>query len=492
MIPQLGNMMDQMPDSAGPAPPPHVGGKMPLGRPARTVPLVGRRHPARVDRQQRLQELHLRPALPQAAVRPLRGGGGEAHSRRAARSRRVDRPGRAPALRAGAGAVGRHPAAGHEHRGDPEQGVRGAGGAERRAGRRPRRHRLQRRTQARRRPQPRHRARAPRPALLPSLAPQRPHGRARPPRPRLRVPDRAVRRRRRQEGRRVLHAADGGQAHRGAAGAGRRDAHLRPHRRLRRHADRMCPPHRAAGGQSAQPDASRPGEEPRHLGHLQDEHAAPRAARRPHREGRYDPGPEAGGGRRAAAVRPGDRQSAVQPRRMGPRGGRERRLRALPVRRAAEDQGRSGVRPAHGGGTEHHGPARRRHAPRRAVPWRRGGEDPPRAAAGGPVRGGHRPCPEPLLRHRHPGVHPGARPEQAGGAQGQGAVHRRFRGVRGGQQPEPPARPRRRARLPDLPCLRRRGEVRAGRAARRDRAQRLEPEHQPLRGHLGGGRAHRR
>ncbi len=34
--------------------------------------------------------------------------------------------------------------------------------------------------------------------------------------------------------------------------------------------------------------------EPRHLGHLQDEHAAPRPARRAHREGRYDSRPETG------------------------------------------------------------------------------------------------------------------------------------------------------------------------------------------------------
>ena len=59
-------------------------------------------------------------------------------------------------------------------------------------------------------------------------------------RPRLRVPDRAVRRRRRQEGGRVLHAADGRQAHRRAAGADPRNAHLRPDRRLRRHADRVA------------------------------------------------------------------------------------------------------------------------------------------------------------------------------------------------------------------------------------------------------------
>ena len=114
------------------------------------------------------------------------------------------------------------------------------------AGRRTRRHRLQRRAEAGRRAEPRHRPRASRPAFLRGLAPQRPHGRARPARPRLRVPDRAVRRRRGQEGRRVLHAADGRQAHRRATGAHRTDAHLRPDGRLRRHADRVRPPHRAA------------------------------------------------------------------------------------------------------------------------------------------------------------------------------------------------------------------------------------------------------
>ena len=38
--------------------------------------------------------------------------------------------------------------------------------------------------------------------------------------------------------------------------------------------------------------------------------------------------------------------------------------------------------------------------------------------AGGPLRGGHRSRPEPLLRHRYPGIRPGAEPGQAGGAPG--------------------------------------------------------------------------
>ena len=46
--------------------------------------------------------------------------------------------------------------------------------------------------------------------------------------------------------------------------------------------------------------------------------------------------------------------------------------------------------------------------------------------------------------------------------------------------------------LQNVPRLCRRGEVRAGRAARRDRAERLESQYQPLRGYLGGRGAHRR
>ncbi len=174
---------------------------------ARTVPLGGGRHPARIDRQQRLQDLHLRPAVPEAAVGPVRGGGGEADRRRRACGRGPDRSGRAPVLRAEAGAVGRHRCRGRRHRRDPQQGVLGVGGTERRVGGRARRYRLQRRTQARRRAQPRHRAGPAGAALLAGFAPQRPHGGARSARPRLRVPDQAVRRRRGQEGRRVLHAA---------------------------------------------------------------------------------------------------------------------------------------------------------------------------------------------------------------------------------------------------------------------------------------------
>ena len=73
--------------------------------------------------------------------------------------------------------------------------------------------------------------------------------------------------------------------------------------------------------------------------------------------------------------------------------------------------------------------------------------------------------------------------DKPSGAQGPGAVHRCFRRVRGGEQPEPPAGSGHRAHRQYVSCLCRRREVRAGRAARRDRAERLEPEHQPLCGY---------
>ena len=135
-----------------------------------------------------------------------------------------------------------------------------------------------------------------------------------------------------------------------------------------------------------------------------------------------------------------------------------------------QDEGRPRVRPAHGRGAERRRPARGRDAARRAVPRQRGGKDSPGNVGGGPLRGGHRTRAEPLLRHRHPGVHPGAEPGQARRAQGQGAVHRRVREVRGGEQPEPLARRGYRAHRRDVSRLRRRGEVREGRAASRDRA----------------------
>ena len=105
---------------------------------------------------------------------------------------------------------------------------------------------------------------------------------------------------------------DGRQTHRRTAGTNRADAHLRPDRRLRRHADRMRPLRRKERRRPSKSDAPWPREEPWHLGDLQDEHAASRVAGRPNRERRHDSGSEAGGRRRVAAVRPGHREPAIQ------------------------------------------------------------------------------------------------------------------------------------------------------------------------------------
>ena len=75
----------------------------------------------------------------------------------------------------------------------------------------------------------------------------------------------------------------------------------------------MRPLRGAQGRRLTQRNAPWTGEEPRDMGHLQDEHAAPWLAGCPNREGRHDPEPEARRGRRAAPVQPGDRQSTVQP-----------------------------------------------------------------------------------------------------------------------------------------------------------------------------------
>ena len=94
-----------------------------------------------------------------------------------------------------------------------------------------------------------------------------------------------------------------------------------------------------------------------------------------------------------------------------------------------------------------------RHAPRRALPRRGRAGDPQGLHRGRPARGRHRPGAEPLLRHRHPGLHPGAAGQggKAGRAPGQGALHQRRRRVPRGPGAElPGARAHRedRQRLP--------------------------------------------
>ena len=98
---------------------------------------------------------------------------------------------------------------------------------------------------------PGHRARGAAPALRPAPAPATRTCRAGRARRRLRVPDRAVRRRRRQEGRRVLHAEDGRPAHRRDDPPRGGHARLRPHLRVGRHAPRGGAPPRAAGEEPA-------------------------------------------------------------------------------------------------------------------------------------------------------------------------------------------------------------------------------------------------
>ncbi len=92
---------------------------------------------------------------------------------------------------------------------------------------------------------------------------------------------------------------------------------LRPDRRLGRHAHRVRQVRRAPRRRPAQAHAPRPGEQPRDLGDLQDEHAAARPAGRADREGRHYPKPEAGEGRRAGRLRHRHRQPALQSGRLG-------------------------------------------------------------------------------------------------------------------------------------------------------------------------------
>ncbi len=73
-------------------------------------------------------------------------------------------------------------------------------------------------------------------------------------------------------------------------------------------------------------------------------------------------------------------------------------------------------------------------APRRAVPWRRRGTHPHQAAQRRPHRHCHRPAREPVLLHRHPGLHPRAQEVQEARRR---ALHQRRRALRERQTPEP-------------------------------------------------------
>ena len=88
-------------------------------------------------------------------------------------------------------------------------------------------------------------------------------------------------------------------------------------------------------------------------------------------------------------------------------------------------------------------------APRRAVPGEPRGRHPPGADPARPPQGRHRPARQPVLRHRHPRLHPGHR--QGARPRPQGPLHaRRELGLPQGRQQEPPARaghPPRRGRV---------------------------------------------
>src|SRR6185437_1124126 len=84
-------------------------------------------------------------------------------------------------------------------------------------------------------------------------------------------------------------------------------------------------------------------------------------------------------------------------RRVGARGGRARRVRALPVRGAAEDEGGSRVRAAHDRDDQQDGDGRGGDAARRLVSWGGGGGDSKGDLAGGLGRGGGGAAAEPVL-----------------------------------------------------------------------------------------------
>ena len=90
------------------------------------------------------------------------------------------------------------------------------------------------------------------------------------------------------------------------------------------------------------------------------------------------------------------------------RKGMSSRSGSLRVHAGDRQEGGPHVRPAHAGRARAGRARRDRHAARRALPRRRGEGDPHRDHRGRPARSGHRPGPEPLLRHRHPRLHPGA------------------------------------------------------------------------------------
>ena len=156
---------------------------------------------------------------------------------------------------------------------------------------------------------------------------------------------------------------------------------------------------------------------------------------------RQHPGRAQVQGRRAAPhLRLRRRQSAVLRQDLDHRHHAiERPVPALRVGRAARQAGRLRLPAAHHPLHEGHGQRRLHPAPRRPLPRQCRGHDPPAARPLRLPQGHHRPAREPLLRHRHPRLHRGAR--QGERRRPQGRLHdRRLQGLHQGRPQEPPAR----------------------------------------------------
>jgi hypothetical protein len=107
-----------------------------------------------------------------------------------------------------------------------------------------------------------------------------------------------------------------------------------------------------------------------------------------------------------ATLRPRAGQSALQPE-LHQKGNQV--PRPLPGLHAGEGQeGRPDVRPAHAGRAQGRRPTGHRDAARRAVPRRRGARGAAPLHRQGLPRSRDRPAQQPVLRHRHPRLHPGA------------------------------------------------------------------------------------
>jgi type I restriction enzyme M protein len=98
--------------------------------------------------------------------------------------------------------------------------------------------------------------------------------------------------------------------------------------------------------------------------------------------------------------------------------GRPSSRRALPLRpgAAGRQEGRPDVPAAHAGRHARRRHGRHRDAARRAVPRRRGTRHPRRHHRSRPAGSRDRPAAQPVLRHRHPRLHPGAAPAVQNGA----------------------------------------------------------------------------